>query len=92
MNMGQAVAVCLYELIREHGIAVSVKQPPTATIQELDLMTNLFAEALYDSEYMTIDGRPSTEQKLRRLFRRLSISASDATLLLGMVRQLTNKR
>jgi TrmH family RNA methyltransferase len=92
MNIGQAVAVCLYELIREHDAVQEREQPATAAVRELDLITDLFAEVLHKSGYMSVDARPSTELKLRRLVRRMNISADDAPLLLGMLRQLARKQ
>ena len=92
MNIGQAVAVCLYELIREHSAVQEREQPAAAAVRELDLITDLFAEALHKNGYTSVDARPSTELKLRRLVRRMNISADDAPLLLGMLRQLARKQ
>lgn len=91
MNLGQAVAVCLYELSRPVDLVSEEPLNPGATARELDLITNLLADALYDRGYMSIDARPSTEHKLRLLVRRLNLSADDAQLLLGIVRKLTRK-
>jgi tRNA/rRNA methyltransferase len=92
MNVGQAVAVCLYELVREHRPISERDQTLLAPSRQLELINGLLAENLYERGYMTADARPSTEEKLRRLIRRLELSADDAQLLLGIVRHLTRKR
>jgi tRNA/rRNA methyltransferase len=88
MNLGQAVAVCLYELVRR---PVGVPEPgahPRAPAGELERITNVLTEALLAAGYMKPEALPSTEEKVRRLIRRLSLSAADAELLLGMLRQI----
>lgn len=90
MNLGQAVAVCLYELTREE-VPIVESEEHTARAQDLDLLSNLISEALLNNGYMNSDALPSTEEKVRRLIRRLNLSASDAQLLLGMVRQMARK-
>jgi tRNA/rRNA methyltransferase len=108
MNLGQAVAVCLYELVRD---GKSARPPQTKTKQhatagELERMTALLLDTLGASGYLPAHtaapaqerpdrGRenPSqqagiAEEKLRRLIRRLDLSADDAELWLGILRQI----
>ena len=92
MNLGQAVAVCLYELVRERRSISERRQTLLAPSRQLELISDLLAESLYERGYMTADARPSTEEKLRHLIRRLELSADDAQLLLGIVRHLARKR
>jgi tRNA/rRNA methyltransferase len=84
MNLGQAVAVCLYELIRVRSVPVpeSRKRPTSA---DLERMTQLLGEVLERSGYMHAT---STETKLRRLVRRLDLNAHDAEIWTGMLRQI----
>lgn len=84
MNLGQSVAVCLYELIR------SAKPPAPeprkgATSEDLERMTGLLREVLERSGYVHV---MSTETKLRRLVHRLQLSAHDADIWIGMLRQI----
>lgn len=84
MNLGQAVAVCLYELIRAAPAAKPEPRKRPAS-EDLDRLTELLGEALQKSGYVHAT---STEAKLRRLVRRLDLSAHDAEIWLGMVRQI----
>jgi TrmH family RNA methyltransferase len=88
MNLGQAVAVCLYELIRTSNPVLEPEKPQLASAQELDRVTTLLTEALYTSGYMIPGAASSTEEKVRRLLRRLHLTSADAELLLGMLRQI----
>jgi tRNA/rRNA methyltransferase len=87
MNLGQAVAVCLYELAR--GISSSPKpQPVLATAGELERLNRVLLDALQRSGYTKPRTSAATEDKVRRLTRRLNLSAEDAELLLGMLRKI----
>ena len=91
MNLGQAVAVCLYELTRTPKTAASLHQVNPATAEELDRLTDVLSEALTDSGYTKKGSRQSTTEKVRRLVRRLRLSSKDAELLLGMVRKISRR-
>ena len=92
MNLGQAVAVCLYELIRGSGsISESVEQD-RADAGELERIGSVLTDALHVSGYMKSEALPATEEKVRRFVRRLNLSSADAELLLGMLRQLARQK
>ncbi len=99
MNLGQAVAVCLYELVRAEGgrrrSALAASEPNTkkanANSEDLERLTQVLFEVLRASDYVKPRTETSTEEKLRRLVRRLELSAVDADLLLGMLRQVAWK-
>jgi len=84
MNLGQAVAVCLYELTRK-AAAPQPEKRKRATAQDLDRLTSLLTEVLEQSGYVHAT---STEAKIRRLIRRLDLPAHDAEVWLGMFRQI----
>jgi TrmH family RNA methyltransferase len=96
MNLGQAVAVCLYELDRDsRGLPKPGKHVP-AGAADLERLTTLLLDALRSSGYLKSNpsglqkrrtGAP-TEEKIRRLVHRLHLSASDAELTLGILRQI----
>jgi len=95
MNLGQAVAVCLYELVREpsaKGIAERAdkkyKDIEPATSAVLERITDVLLEALRASGYLKARLSAGAEEKVRRMVRRLELSAVDAELLLGMLRQM----
>ncbi|HVH89007.1 MAG TPA: TrmJ/YjtD family RNA methyltransferase [Terriglobales bacterium] len=89
MNLAQAVAVCLYELRRRPAITkMESHSLKAATAEELERLTAILIQALHASGYTGVDALPSTEEKVRRLIRRLHLSADDATQLLGMLRHI----
>jgi tRNA/rRNA methyltransferase len=96
MNLGQAVAICLYELVRdaegerrESGAVPNVT--PRATQEELQRITTVLLDALAQSGYSDPRTAAATEEKVRRLVRRLDLSAEDAIVWLGMLRQIVWK-
>ena len=91
MNLGQAVAVCLYELSRKSDLISGQGQLQPASSGDLDRITSVLTEALHRSDYMKSEALPSTEEKVRRLIRRLKLCASDAELLLGMLRRIHHR-
>lgn len=89
MNLGQAVAVCLYQLAREAKASqVRKLQTERATAEQLSLLDEGLLDALRISGYLKPKTGAETEEKLRRLTRRLNLTAEDATTLLGMLRQI----
>jgi TrmH family RNA methyltransferase len=90
MNLGQAVAVCLYELSRGEldTAPKAARSPKPATAGETEQITNLLLDALRQSGYVNPVTSTSTENKVRRLVRRLDLSARDVPVLLGMLRQI----
>jgi tRNA/rRNA methyltransferase len=90
MNLGQAVALCLYELSRDSR-AASVKPPKEvarAVAGETEQVTRMLLEILQKSGYVNPVTAGSTEEKVRRLVRRLDIAGRDVPVLLGMLRQI----
>ena len=87
MNLGQAVAVCLYELVRGWKPA-KAKKAPVASSGELERITTVLMETLRASGYLGRTSSASAEAKVRRLIRRMSLQDEDADLLLGMLRQI----
>lgn len=84
MNLGQAVAVCLWELVRGASVVVETA-PEVANAAEMERLTGLLREALAESGYNPAN---MDEDKLRRLVRRLDVSQRDAEMLMGMLRQI----
>jgi len=91
MNLGQAVAVCVYELIRDAKTALPETRVRSAPAGEVERITALLMDALRASGYVKPRVAASTEEKVRRLVRRLRIGPGDAELLLGMLRQVVWK-
>ncbi|SPE42981.1 tRNA/rRNA methyltransferase (SpoU) [Candidatus Sulfopaludibacter sp. SbA3] len=89
MNLGQAVALCLYELSRDPKAAeVLPEKIRTATAGEMEQVTTMLLEVLRQSGYVNPVTAGSTEEKVRRLVRRLHVTYRDAPVLMGMLRQV----
>ena len=97
MNLGQAVAVCLYELARGAGAAGSratsklsrqTEKAKSATAGELERITAMLIEVLRASGYLGERSVAAKEEKVRRMVRRLELSSADAEVWLGMLRQM----
>ncbi len=91
MNLGQAVAVCAYELARsfpQEDSQPRKEEAPSASAGKADLITSVLLESLRESGYINAAADDTAEQKVRRLIRRLKLSAQDADLWLGMLRQI----
>ena len=97
MNLGQAVAVCLYEIARQ-----VLKGEPTRTSQsssenqrdtlassaEIERLTRALLEALRVSGYVNDSAIAGAEEKVRRLMLRMALSPEDAALWQGILRQI----
>jgi tRNA/rRNA methyltransferase len=88
MNLGQAVAVCLYELIRDTNAERQPTKLDLATAEKLERITTMLIEALYASEFLTRRRVADAEERIRRLVRRLNLQSRDAVIWLGMLRQM----
>ncbi len=89
LNLGQAVAICLYELARDPEAPLRVPQKmPVAQAGEIERITGLLLRVLEKSGYINPVTTESTEHKIRRLVTRLRIPGRDATLWFGILRQI----
>jgi TrmH family RNA methyltransferase len=95
MNLGQAVAVCLYELARVAPLPTATQDQDEdiepATAGQTEQITEILLEALRMSGYVKPGTDAMFEKKARRLILRFKLEAYDAKLLLGMVRQIVWK-
>jgi TrmH family RNA methyltransferase len=91
MNLGQAVAVCLYELIRDPNALAKPEQGSPASAAEVERITETLFVALRASGYPKLNSSDSFEGAVRRLVRRLRLQTGDAEFLLGMLRQMVWK-
>jgi TrmH family RNA methyltransferase len=91
MNLGQAVAVCLYELARDAKAARQLEKVRSAGAGQVERITAMLLAALHSSGYIKPRSGASTVEKVRRLVRRLNLPAGDAEVWLGMLRQIVWK-
>ena len=88
MNLGQAVAVCLYEVIRDARAARAAAKESPAIAAEVERITIMLLEALRASGYLGRRRVADAEQRIRRLVRRLNLPARDSVIWLGILRQI----
>ena len=88
MNLGQAAAVCLYELIRHRGAPPLNEPQPMATAEDLERVTELLAEVLASIGYAKRRPAGAEPTEVRRMVRRLNLNQSDARRWIGVLRQL----
>ena len=91
MNLGQAVAVCLYEIARSSRRVQIPEKGHPATAGDIDRIAALLLQALDASGSLKSRSAPRTEEKLRRLMRRHRLTAEDAKFWLGMFSQIVWK-
>jgi len=93
MNLGQAVAVCCYELARAGMVAL---EPPKATVhlsepanlQSLERVLGRAARVLDLVGYLKPKSRHATLVKLRRLLLDLGLTNNDVRILGGLLAQI----
>jgi TrmH family RNA methyltransferase len=88
MNLGQAAAVCLYELIRQTDAPPLNELQPMATAEDLERVTELLAEVLASIGYAKRRPAGAESTEVRRMVRRLNLNQSDARRWIGVLRQL----
>ncbi len=89
MNLGQAVAVCLYEL-RRAGAAVSAGSgiPAAAEAGEVERLRALLTEVMEETGYTKRHPANCDEAQIRRLVLRMGVAASDVPVWMGILRQV----
>ena len=87
MNLGQAVAVCLWELARDTA-APAAQGETRAASGELERLGALLMELLEAGGYTHPETAATTESEVRRMLRRLQISDADTHRIMGMMRKL----
>ena len=92
MNLAQSVAIVIYELSRGAGNAVSGAKNKlslaAARMETLNRINEALREALALSGYIHPRSAASAEEKLRRMLLRFDLRATDAEVLLGMLRKI----
>jgi tRNA/rRNA methyltransferase len=93
MNLGQAVAVCAYELARAGAVSarpprLAVQQSDPANLQTLEHLFERAARLLDQVGYLKPKSRNATLVKLRRLLLDLELTNYDARVLGGILAQV----
>jgi len=95
MNLGQAVAVCLYELVRRRDAGTGSKgevplvvEDEAALAGDLERLTALLGEVFERSGYNRRHPANARAANVRRLVRRMALSRTDAAVWSGVLRQM----
>lgn len=88
MNLGQAVAVCLYELIRDPKQEKRAEPVRLATAGEIERISALLLDALHASGFLDRRRVTDSDDRIRRMVRRLRLPQRDAVIWMGMLRQM----
>jgi tRNA/rRNA methyltransferase len=96
MNLGQAVAICVYELARVMRRPIRVKerhahpaaQQKAASAADIERLSRTLLEALHVCGYLTAKSGKLPENKIRRLLRRHGLTVRDADLWQSMMGQI----
>lgn len=90
MNLGQAVAVCLYELTTRVRVSESQRERGSAPASSgrLDLLAEVIDEAMLAADYSPVIMRQANLHDLRTLLRRLTLSEKDSRRILGVFRRI----
>jgi tRNA/rRNA methyltransferase len=88
MNLGQAAAVCLWELARGKRSFEEGTKRVEARTETVERITEAMLECLLRSGYVAARSEVLAKEKLRRMLRRFSLDAADAEVFLGMMRKM----
>jgi TrmH family RNA methyltransferase len=88
MNLGQAVAVCLYELSQSGSVNLPQGVREMAQAADVERFTMLLQQMLEASEYTRRHPANCSEEQIRRLVLRMGLQAADVPVWMGIVRQL----
>lgn len=88
MNLGQAVAVCLYELVRLEDAPVGSGDRVAASAGEVERFLAIFRKVLDESGYSRRHPSNCGEEQLRRLVLRMGLTAADVPIWMGVMRQM----
>ena len=89
MNLGQAVAVCLYALNAASPTPSPAQPEPTlAPAGDVERLTSLLQDVLRVSGYTRRNPAAARELSIRRLVRRMHLSTLDAPVWTGIFRQI----
>jgi TrmH family RNA methyltransferase len=95
MNLGQAVSICLYELIRDAKTIAKFERLAEKAIPanagEVERFTKVLSEALSLSGFLDRRTVADADDRIRRLVRRLKLPQRDADMWTGIMRQIVWK-
>ncbi len=91
MNLGQAAAVCLWEIARGERTIEEGLRRRGAKMETVERITAALLDCLARSGYVAARSERLAQEKLRRMIRRFALDEADAEVFLGMVRKIREK-
>jgi tRNA/rRNA methyltransferase len=91
MNLGQSVAVCLYELTRsgfESSVEISPVHEAPSTAEDRERLTQLLLDVLHTTGYTRRFPANASEPLVRQLVQQLGTSHREAMTWMGIFRQI----
>jgi tRNA/rRNA methyltransferase len=89
MNLGQAVAVCCYELVRERAQSVVEPQPAeTATAGATEAALNHLLETMRLIDFILPGNEPGLTRRLRSGLMRFNLTKYDVEMLCGVLSRI----
>lgn len=87
MNLGQAAAVCLYELVRREGVFAGTGVREAAKLAEVERVAAQLGVLLEESGYRRKHAN-ADEDEVRRLVMRMGLNAADVPVWMGILKQI----
>ena len=88
MNLGQAVAVCCYEIARNAAPRSQLRTPSGVSAGVRERILEILLPILRVSGFLHPDGAETQTRKLRRFLGRLRLAPEDARMLQAILRQV----
>ena len=89
MNLGQAVAICCYELVRERPQLVIEPLPSeTAAAGTIEVALRLLLDVLRSIDYVIPGNEPDLTRRLRSKLLGLNLTNADVEMLCGVLKRI----
>jgi len=88
MNLGQAVALCCYEIARRARPIPHLRTPATAAASQRERIVSMLVPLLEASGFIRPRSRAVQTEKIRRWVGRLRLAPQDARVFQGVLRQI----
>ncbi len=86
MNLGQAVAVCCYELVRNQAQTEFVPRPAEmATAGATEAALQLLLDVLHQIDFVLPGNKPDLKRRIRSSFFRFNLTRYDVEMLCGIL-------
>ncbi len=89
MNLGQAVAICCYELIRDAAqTGIVPRQAETATARAVEEAFDLSLDVLRQIDFVLPGNEPDLKRRIRSSFFRFNLNKYDVEMLCGILSRI----